>query len=57
MNLWVKASVLGIAILLILQGKLSNIVEFELIPLLEEYWFDEPETIQEWSSKLRGSIQ
>ena len=41
----------------ILQGKLSNIVEFELIPLLEEYWFDEPETIQEWSSKLRGSIQ
>ena len=41
---------------LIQQGKLSNIVEFELIPLLEEYWFDEPESVQEWSNKLRGSI-
>lgn len=36
---------------------LSRIVEFELIPLLKEYWFDEPVKVKEWSSRLRGAVK
>ena len=35
---------------------LSRIVEFELIPLLKEYWFDERSKVDTWSGKLRGAI-
>lgn len=35
---------------------LSNIVEYEMVPLLQEYWFDSPETVAEWTEKLRNSI-
>ena len=36
--------------------KLEEIVEFELIPLLREYWFDEPSKVQNWTDQLRGAI-
>ena len=36
---------------------LSNIVEFELIPLLKEYWFDEPTKVKDWSNNLRSAIK
>lgn len=36
---------------------LSNIVEYEIIPLLHEYWYDDPTKIKDWSDKLRGSIE
>lgn len=36
---------------------LFGIVEYELIPLLQEYWFDEPEKVEKWSHELRGAIQ
>jgi 5-methylcytosine-specific restriction protein B len=36
---------------------LSNIVEYEIIPLLKEYWFDEPSKIREWSENLRSAIK
>ena len=36
---------------------LSNIVEFELIPLLKEYWFDEPTKVRDWSSTLRSAVK
>lgn len=36
---------------------LSEIVEYELIPLISEYWFDEPSQIEYWNGKLRGSIR
>ena len=36
---------------------LSSIVEYELIPLLKEYWFDEPSLVKEWSKNLRSAIQ
>lgn len=36
---------------------LSNIVEFELIPLLNEYWYDEPQKLKDWSSNLRSAIK
>lgn len=36
---------------------LSGIVEFELIPLLKEYWFDEPVNVKKWSNNLRSAIK
>lgn len=36
---------------------LSNIVEYELVPLLKEYWYDEPIKIRDWSEKIRSSIK
>ena len=34
-----------------------NVVEYELIPLLKEYWFDEPMRVKEWSENLRSAIK
>ena len=36
---------------------LSGIVEYELIPLLKEYWFDEPVKVKDWISNLRSAIK
>ncbi len=36
--------------------RLSAIVEYELIPLLKEYWFDEPELVRQWTENLRRAI-
>lgn len=36
---------------------LYGIVEYELIPLLKEYWFDEPIKVRDWSSNLRSAIK
>ncbi len=36
---------------------LYAIVEFEIIPLLKEYWFDEPSKVRDWSNNLRGVIK
>lgn len=35
---------------------LNSLVEYELLPLIKEYWFDEPAKIEHWSLKLRGAI-
>lgn len=34
----------------------AGIVEYELIPLIKEYWFDEPSKVTEWTGRLRGVI-
>lgn len=36
---------------------LSNIVEYEMIPLLKEYWYDDPIKVREWTDRLRGAIK
>lgn len=36
---------------------LSNIVEYELVPLLQEYWFDEPVKVKDWTNNLRSAIK
>ena len=36
---------------------LSSIVEYELIPLLKEYWFDDNDKVRDWSERLRNSIK
>lgn len=35
---------------------LANIVAYELIPLIKEYWFDEPQKVKEWSDNLWRAI-
>ncbi len=37
--------------------RLMAIVEYELIPLLKEYWFDEPSKVKDWSQNLRSAIK
>lgn len=37
--------------------ELSDIVEYELIPLLKEYWFDERAKVNDWADRLRRSIR
>ena len=39
------------------ESRLSNIVEYELIPMLKEYWFDEPTKVKDWSNLLRGAVK
>ena len=36
---------------------LKSVVEYEIIPLLKEYWFDDPDKVKNWSASLRSSIQ
>ena len=36
---------------------LSEIVEFELIPLLKEYWFDDSVKVKTWAENLRNAIK
>ena len=36
---------------------LSSIVEYELIPLLKEYWFDKKAKIVDWSDRLRSAVK
>ena len=36
---------------------LKIIVEYEIIPLISEYWFDESSKFEEWSEKLRGALK
>jgi hypothetical protein len=35
---------------------LSEVVEYELLPLIKEYWFDEPSKVEQWTLKMRGAI-
>lgn len=36
---------------------LPEIVEYELVPLLEEYWFDEPSKARLWADNLRSAVR
>ena len=35
---------------------LSSVIEYELVPLLNEYWFDEPSKVESWSIRLREAL-
>lgn len=35
---------------------LHSVVNYDIIPLIEEYWFDNKTKIEEWSTKLNNSI-
>lgn len=33
---------------------MRSVVEFDILPMLAEYWFDEPAKLQHWEKNLRG---
>ena len=35
---------------------LLSVVEDELVPLIDEYWFDEPAKSEEWAGRLRATV-
>lgn len=37
--------------------ELIDIIEFELIPLIKEYWFDDQSKVNEWTCNLREAIK
>ena len=36
---------------------LNAVVTYEIIPLLNEYWFDEPSKVRDWEYALREAIR
>ena len=36
---------------------LRSIVDYDILPMLREYWFDEPNTIQHWENTFHGVFQ
>lgn len=37
-------------------GWMSEVVEYDILPMLGEYWFDEPHKLQRWEERMRGII-
>ena len=35
---------------------ISEIIDFEIVPLLKEYWFDEPIKVKHWIDAIRSSV-
>ncbi len=35
---------------------INRVIEFELIPMLKEYWWDNSELLQNWKKRLRGVL-
>lgn len=34
----------------------SEIIEYDVIPMLKEYWFDDSEKVEKWQNKFRGVL-
>ncbi len=37
-----------------LLGWMTSVVDYDIMPMLEEYWFDEPEKVRLWKNRLNG---
>ncbi|WP_003545502.1 AAA family ATPase [Desulfotomaculum nigrificans] len=35
---------------------LEAVIKYELLPLLSEYWFDEPSKVEQWTKRLCGAL-
>ena len=35
-------------------ARLRCIVDYDILPMLSEYWFDEPEKVSRWQARLQG---
>ena len=36
---------------------MEAVVNFDILPMLNEYWFDDPAKYQRWENALRGVFQ
>ena len=41
---------------IITDERLAYIIKYELLPLIKEYWFDEPVKVEQWTNKLCGIL-
>ena len=39
------------------EERLSAIVEYEIAPMLREYWFDDPDRARNWANDLRKAVK
>lgn len=39
------------------QKMARQIVEYDIVPLLEEYWFDDPEKSESWKTRLLEAVK
>lgn len=39
------------------EESLKDVVEFDILPMLSEYWFDDSTKLQHWENRLRGVFQ
>lgn len=37
-----------------LHGWMASVVDYDILPMLEEYWFDEPDKVRLWKNRLQG---
>ncbi|MCR5101732.1 MAG: EVE domain-containing protein [Butyrivibrio sp.] len=37
-----------------LEGWMTSVVDYDIVPMLEEYWFDEPDKVRLWKNRLNG---
>lgn len=37
-------------------SRMREVVEYDILPMLEEYWFDSPAQVAKWESELRGVL-
>lgn len=35
---------------------LTSVIQYEILPLIHEYWFDEPAKVEQWSKQLLGVL-
>lgn len=36
---------------------LHAVVDYDILPMLEEYWFDDPDQVESWRTRLHGVLQ
>ena len=36
------------------ESRLRSIVKYDILPLLREYWFDDPDSQKKWTDRLCG---
>ena len=37
-----------------MEGWMTSVVDYDIVPMLEEYWFDEPDKVRLWKNRLNG---
>ena len=36
---------------------MQDVIDFDILPMLAEYWFDDPDKLQRWENILHGVFQ
>ena len=36
---------------------LRDVIEYDIVPLLEEYWFDDTDMVKKWKETLFAAVQ